>query len=268
MKLKRKLFAAAALALCLGSLAGCASQNEEESSLDPMMESNLMAGSQAVLQELAGYSDADIETMIQQYEYNDNTDMVNSLENWMSNKEEVGSLIEVNNVAVSYEDGEYTAEIDAQFERCPVVVTIISNRQGALTSMEFTPQYSLADNMSRAAVHTIIGMGTVFIVLIFISFLISRFKYINAWEKRHNAGKAEEQKPVSAAAPAAASAAAEEIDPALVAGMMAAVAAEENLVNDLELVSVITAAIAAYTDTPADGLVVRSIKRKPGSRWK
>ena len=68
MKLKRKLFAAAALALCLGSLAGCASQNEEESSLDPMMESNLMAGSQAVLQELAGYSDADIETMIQQYE--------------------------------------------------------------------------------------------------------------------------------------------------------------------------------------------------------
>ena len=50
--------------------------------------------------------------------------------------------------------------------------------------------------------------------------------------------------------------------------MMAVIAAEENLVNDLELVAVITAAISAYTDTPADGLVVRSIKRKPKSRWK
>ena len=45
-------------------------------------------------------------------------------------------------------------------------------------------------------------------------------------------------------------------------------AAEEDLTDDLELVAVITAAIAASEDTPADGLVVRSIRRVPGSKWK
>ena len=107
--------------------------------------------------------------------------------------------------------------------------------------------------MHRAASHKVIGMGTVFIVLIFISFLISCFKYINAWEKRHNAGgqEAGEQAqgvPAPAAAPAAA---VEETDPALIAGMMAVIAAEENLVNDLERVAVTSAALHAKPTTPA-----------------
>ena len=39
--------------------------------------------------------------------------------------------------------------------------------------------------------------------------------------------------------------------------------------DDLELVAVITAAIAASMgSTSTDGLVVRSIRRKPGAKWK
>ncbi len=49
---------------------------------------------------------------------------------------------------------------------------------------------------------------------------------------------------------------------------VAAPAVEEELVDDLELVAVITAAIAAATGSSADGLVVRSIKRAPGAKWK
>ena len=48
----------------------------------------------------------------------------------------------------------------------------------------------------------------------------------------------------------------------------AAPVVEENLVDDLELVAVIAAAIAAYEGTSADGLVVRSIRRAPGNKWK
>ena len=47
-----------------------------------------------------------------------------------------------------------------------------------------------------------------------------------------------------------------------------AAAEEEDLTDDLELVAVITAAIAAYDNTSADGLVVRSIKRANGAKWK
>ena len=50
--------------------------------------------------------------------------------------------------------------------------------------------------------------------------------------------------------------------------MAAPAVEEEELADDLELVAVITAAIAASENTPADGLVVRSIKRAPASKWK
>ena len=38
------------------------------------------------------------------------------------------------------------------------------------------------DKMVRAGMNTLMGMGTVFVVLIFIAFLISRFKYISQLE--------------------------------------------------------------------------------------
>lgn len=38
--------------------------------------------------------------------------------------------------------------------------------------------------MYKAVMNTLIGMGTVFVVLIFISFIISLFKYINKFEEQ------------------------------------------------------------------------------------
>ena len=99
----------------------------------------------------------------------------------------------------------------------------------------------------KALMNTLIGMGTVFLVLIFISFIISLFKYIN---------QADTKKPVEAApiVPAPVIEEAEEV--------------EEELVDDTELVAVITAAIAAYAGTSSEGFQVRSIKRAARSAWK
>ncbi len=102
--------------------------------------------------------------------------------------------------------------------------------------------------MAKAGMNTLLGMGTVFLVLIFISILISCFKFISVFE---NKVKAKNTAPAPAAAPVAAPA-----------------AEEEELVDDLELVAVITAAIAASTNSSTDSLVVRSIKRAPGAKWK
>lgn len=99
----------------------------------------------------------------------------------------------------------------------------------------------------RALMNTLIGMGTVFIVLIFISFIISLFKYIN---------KADTKKPIETA-------------PAPVVPVIEeAEEPEEELVDDTELVAVITAAIAAYAGTSSEGFQVRSIKRAAKSTWK
>ena len=112
--------------------------------------------------------------------------------------------------------------------------------------------YSKTELMKQAGMNTLLGMGTVFIVLIFISFIISLFKFLPAlFAKKPKIEdlKKEEGRP---AAPAKAAA------PAPVAG---------NLMNDAELVAVITAAIYAAEGQAGNGavskdkLVVRSIRR-------
>ena len=103
--------------------------------------------------------------------------------------------------------------------------------------------------LETATVYAVIGIGTVFAVLIFISLLIACFKFIHKWETRQKA-KAEPAPaapvPVKAAAPAP--------------------AADEDLMGDAELVAVISAAIAAYEGTSSNGLVVRSIRRVQRSK--
>lgn len=95
-------------------------------------------------------------------------------------------------------------------------------------------------------------MGSVFAVLILLAFIISLFKYVSVFENRGKAKKGEAEK---SAAPAAAPAPAAPAAPAPA--------------DDLQLVAVITAAIAAAEGTTStDGFVVRSIKRRSNNKWK
>ncbi len=102
----------------------------------------------------------------------------------------------------------------------------------------------------RALLNTVMGMGTVFVVLIFISFIISLFKYIPAIQEKFSKKNAQPA-PVKKPAPAPVEVVAKE--------------EEEELVDDAELVAVITAAIMASCQTTnavsADKLVVKSIRR-------
>ena len=105
--------------------------------------------------------------------------------------------------------------------------------------------------MGRAAMNTLIGMGTVFVVLIIISLIISAFSVIPKLEaKMKKSGKQETAQPAKAAPVAV---------PAVV---------EEELSDDTELVAVIAAAIAAYEGSGStDGFVVRSIRKSNKSKW-
>lgn len=114
--------------------------------------------------------------------------------------------------------------------------------------MVVTAVYSKGELLKSAGMNTLLGMGTVFCVLIFISFIISLFKYLPALFAK-KAKMPEAKAEVKAAVPSA---------PA---------AKSENLMNDAELVAVITAAIYAASEGSATGavskdkLVVRSIRR-------
>ena len=104
----------------------------------------------------------------------------------------------------------------------------------------------MSEILEKAGLNTLLGMGTVFVMLIFMSFIISLIKYVPAL-LNGTSKKKKEEAPKAAPAPAVA-AAVEEMD-------------------DTELVAVIAAAIAAAEGTTTDGFVVRSIKRRKSNKW-
>ena len=122
-----------------------------------------------------------------------------------------------------------------------LIFSVTYDEKGQTSSWKVEEYKSLGDKMAKAGLNTVLSMAIVFAVLIFIAIIIAQFKHIGNFQ---NGAKKEEVKaePVVEAAP---------------------VVEEENLVDDLELVAVITAAIAAASETEsADSLVIRSIIRR------
>ncbi len=121
-----------------------------------------------------------------------------------------------------------------------------------LESASLSPISTMSELMSRAGLNTVIGMGTVFAVLIIIIAVISALGVVPKM-MAGNVEAADDGKKV--AAPAAAPAAG------------TAPAAAPAQLSDAELVAVIAAAIAAYEGASStDGYVVRSIRKVNKSR--
>ena len=114
--------------------------------------------------------------------------------------------------------------------------------------------------MPEALVNTLLGLGTVFCVLILISFIIYLLGFVpdmlNGSKKQKASVQLAENKKQSAPAPKPVS-----------KPVPAPAPAVSNPADDTQVVAVITAAIMAAmeqegTPVPADGLVIRSIKKR------
>lgn len=119
-----------------------------------------------------------------------------------------------------------------------------------LESVALNQNQTFGELMTKAVYDTLMGMGTVFVVLILICFIISGFKIINKLQN----------KAVSKTAKA-------DVKSEAVDNTIAQIIEKEELSDDTELVAVIAAAIAASEGrTSTDGFVVRSIRRANKSR--
>lgn len=118
------------------------------------------------------------------------------------------------------------------------------------TSVEFslpdTAENSIGAKMASAGANTLMGMGTVFAVLIFISLIISCFKVIPKITEARANKKAKSNITTKEENESVGTSANETVD----------------VSNDLELVAVIASAIAASENTSTDSFVVRSIRRR------
>ena len=114
---------------------------------------------------------------------------------------------------------------------------------------------TMSQRLSAAGANTIIGIATVFAVLVLLSLIIYCFKFVNL-AVAPPAKK--ETAPAAPKAPAKAPAAKAEV----------AAAPAKDPMSDPALIAVIAAAIAAAEDKPVEGFVVRSIKRVKTNKWR
>ena len=163
---------------------------------------------------------------------------------WDSVREELGDLKETGSAEIEFSDDEYTVTVPVEFEKENAEFVYVFDKNLTPTSVSVDVKYSFATTMKNAALNTIMGIGTVFVILIMLIFLISLFQFIPG------SGAQQEKAKKKAAEEAAANPV-----PAPV------VAAPVQEADNSELIAVIAAAIAASEGTSTDGFVVRSIRK-------
>jgi len=170
--------------------------------------------------------------------------IVDAIASWESAAEDMGDYVEVISTESEIDGDDGVIDVRVKGSVREAIVEIVIDK-GVITAISTNVEYTFGEKMEKAALNTLLGMGTVFCVLILISFIISLFVLIPKIQDKfaRQPGAADvkpETKPVAAAVPAA----------------------EEDLTDDLELVAVIAAAVAASEGASStEGFVVRSIKR-------
>lgn len=181
--------------------------------------------------------------------YGDEASLSISLcEKWLAAMEVSGKFVEMdeNSFTITKAGKTLTTDVTLKFENRDVIFQLVYNYHNMeLTGITIEPVYSFGEKMIKAALNTVICMSIVFVVLIFISLLISCFKifpYLEA-KKKEKAAKTLKTN-----------------DAPKVAQPETVVTPQQE--DDTELVAVIAAAIAAYEGTSTSDFVVRSIRRR------
>ncbi|MDD6615675.1 MAG: OadG family transporter subunit [Lachnospiraceae bacterium] len=224
------------------------SEAAEAASYDPSAQ--VKTYMEQYLSQLSTMSDEQLQSMVD----NGDTTSAKLAYTWMGVKEDLGNFVELGTPEVTMGTTSIEAVAEAKYDgvgdNTTVEVTFDMNQDGTFT-MDWNVDYPMSVLMQQAALNTLMGVGIVFLALLFLSFLISKLHYIpDMIESR--AKKNAAPAPVPAAAPAPAAAPVEE---------------EEELVDDCELAAVIAAAIAAAENTSTDGFVVRSIRKANKRNW-
>lgn len=219
---------------CMLGLTACGAQKEEEPPV--LSESEAEELGRQIVEDVNQY------VVMQAQDQAGNQMIADAIASWESAAEDMGDYVEV--ISTESEINGENGVIDVRVKGSvrDAIVEIVIER-GALTSISTNVEYTFGEKMEKAALNTLLGMGTVFCVLILISFLISLFVFIPKLQDKFT------RKPAAA-----------EVKPEV--RPVVSQPEEEELTDDLELVAVIAAAVAASEGASStDGFVVRSIKR-------
>ena len=232
----KKLLAILGMVTCMAGLTACG-QTATETQLLP--ETQAIEEGKYIVESLnqmylQGVTENDVEDAI----------AAASLKSWIAAQEEMGDYVGVLETSADISADEAVISIVVDGTSHDATVEIVVDKDLNLTSVTTTVIKTFGEMMINAALNTLIGMGTVFVVLILISLLISLFGIIPKIQ-------------------AAMSKKRENVQEKAVDNAVAQIIENEEQSDNLELVAVIAAAIAASEGAAStDGYVVRSIRRR------
>ena len=239
----KKILLVLGMITCIFGLTACGEKAEE---IAPMMS--------AADAEMLGQN---VVETINQYVVQQAQDQVqdaitkSAVESWEKAAVDMGNYVGIISTESDIKEDEGVIDVTVEGSSRNAVVEIVFDNKAGITGISTNVQYSFGEKMEKAVLNTLLGMGTVFVILILISFIISTFGQIPKIQAKLS------KKPNKK----------EEIKAEAVDNTIAQIIEKEELSDDLELVAVISAAIAASEGAAcAEGFVVRSIRRA-GSKW-
>lgn len=255
--MKKKISLLLCALMMLLCLSGCTEKTTNANPNTTMMQQV----AEAIVVGFSGMAETDFEQFEKMSDFRLNYTMMQSnlpieaadfrymMKSWKAAVEENGTYLSHGEYKLETKSNGFALTTETKFEDATVDMVFTFDNEENLISMDVSGQMQTSVIFRRAGLNTILGMGIVFVVLIMLAFIIYLMKYIPRLlneDKEKNAG----HKAVTAQT---------EVD---MSNQM-----NVNLVDDLELVAVITAAIAAQEGKSADGFVVRSIRRRPSNHW-
>lgn len=250
--MKKKLSLILCLVFTVLTMAGCGA---DPTSVDYFGRSynELQSAMETEVASLIALSDED-KTYIQSY----GTDTaIRLVETWEEAVAGEGAYQGLGSFSVSRSQDTMTVEQQAVFQNRTVVIAYVytynyETEMPELTEASADKVYSMGEKMAKAGMNTLMGLGTVFTVLVLISLIIYCFRFISYFQKKKARGSspddvkaAEEKQPLPAWQNVQS---ADESE--IVAAIAAAIAAANADAN----------AFAAGAST--DSFVVRSIRRR------
>ena len=185
--------------------------------VDDTVKSTLVTTAEGLTDAIVQLKDEEIEN----YMSSGDDFTTSAMQSWQTSKEDSNG-----ETTVTFKDDQYTVTVPLKFEKADANFVYVFDSKGTPTSMSVDVQYGMGKTLQRAGLNTLMGIGTVFVMLILLSLLISLFRFIPNQEAK----KAAEAKAAKAAKEAEA------------------------------------AAIAAAPAQATDGFVVRSIRKVKRNR--
>lgn len=267
-QLKKKISLLICTLVVVFALAGCSGSDDagveyDKATIEEATEflvSYCSTVDEATVEQWNSLSDEAIQLQLLQSGYPFTEDsFLGSMDAWAAGVDECGEYLGHEDFTYDASQTELSVSTTAHFSERDADLEVIykTDVRGNLhlDSLTVSGKYSMGEIMSKAGLNTLLGMGTVFCVLIIISVIISLLKYIPklqaAFSKKNTAAETAASAQPAPAQPVEPAEEIKEPDPA----------------GDEELVAVIAAAIAAAEEVPADGFIVRSIRRRKSNKW-